>query len=449
MPMITPSEDLPATAQFYRVLVDVPAEWQQIVDGLVAQGTTLDNYTDTGIGQINAINQFQELAGFFYMSDLCGAMALCFDAITNTPYDELTPGQQALYNSMMEYMAEFGVGTGTVESPANLGGVEALPTGACDNDRIFALTTQLTDYMNIIITDLYEVLAVQSTKIELIAELLDNIPGLGIAATIGDIADWLLDYAVTQYLSGYTSTIRDQIRCDLFCIALDNGCMLTIGDLAEYFAGKCAQVFTPGALLINLVNPLTGIVDATQNVYASHYFLTAFLAAGARWGMIPDPAQFAQVMLSFTNDSDPDWAIICDACADPCAGVYDFSAGQGDWYLSPGKYGVWATTKWQTQVDGPQDTQSCWISLDCGSASTVNVTGTNPVSNPGPYAVVIVRTYDGVTQTSSTTNNITSTGAFNTTVVLPTPVTFDRLEVILGTNWYAAGPGYIETITIT
>jgi len=453
MPMPTPATPLPDDAEFYRVVVNVPQEWQVIIDGLIAEGTLVNNYADAGIGNYAAANSFQDLAGFFYLSDLCCAIATCFQAIAITPYDDLTDCQKTLLMAMQDYDASYGRSTGNGNSPTNRGDTPTLPAGGCDNDRVFALTTQLTDFIHTTILDLYDLLLEQTNKLEFSAELLDNIPGLGVISFIGEYVTWMFESVVNDYAATYTAAIRDEIRCDLFCIAVNGDCNITINQLCDYFAARCGQVFTPGAILANVLNPLTGIVDDEQAMWASHYTLCVILAAGAQYASIPGPERFIQILQSFTNDTDPDWEILCDPCGASCLGTFDFETGnKGGWEITPTKFGSWEATYWKTAPDGgPNGTQSVWIDKACGDANNVQVIGTNPQSNAGPYAAFTVKTFTGGvtgTQTSTTSKNIVTYGDFDQSVTIP-DVEFDTIQLIFGTNQNPVSYATVKKMIIT
>lgn len=315
MPFITPQAPLPPDAKVYRVLVSVPREWQTIVDGLWLNGIYPADFEDVGIGPDAAADEMQNLYGEYLVSDLCGAMALCFAAIANTPYDELTEGQQALFNSFNDALESFNAGGGNPDGQPGGGSAGDLINGPCDNDNLFALVTQYTDLLNTIIEDLLERTVGITNTTELVAEIADNYAGVSeLIATVLDVGDWLLDNVRQSYPAGYTSVVRDEIRCELFCEVLDNNCEFSFDLATEYFREKASLPLPgTGATTAQYTETLANLLDGSQVVFGVSYVVmmwinNAFSMAGI------NERTLARLTAGFYNDSDPDWETVCDDC---------------------------------------------------------------------------------------------------------------------------------------
>jgi hypothetical protein len=184
----------------------------------------------------------------------------------------------------------------------------------CDLDALFAYSTQVVDWVNDTITDIFERIEAATNSLELLNETLEMIPGFGWLAAPLDVANVLQEQLAENYAAEFTSAIRDELRCGLFC-RLKQTCIVDWRTLYEYFGEIAGQQ----VLEIDVEDIgeyfTTGIFSGSEIVYGSYWLVLGMLSfAGDVLGTNYD--KFSKISASFLNDEDPDWELICD-CVSP------------------------------------------------------------------------------------------------------------------------------------
>lgn len=185
----------------------------------------------------------------------------------------------------------------------------------CDPDNIFAMVTQLTDYLNTLIEDFFEALESTTYLLETIGTVLRGVPILETLPFDEIVVLWenFISQAGTGYLAAYNTSVRDYIRCSIFCLVLDNDCLFDWQLLAGWFADQAQQeLFTID--LQDLLDYLTqGIFAGTEWVYAMHWFMIGVLSLASKF-LDQTADKLVKVIAAASNDTDSDWSIICDDC---------------------------------------------------------------------------------------------------------------------------------------
>ena len=184
----------------------------------------------------------------------------------------------------------------------------------CDLDALFAYSTQVVDWVNDTITDIFERIEAATNSLELLNETLEMIPGLGWLAAPLDVANVLQEQLAENYAAEFTSALRDELRCGLFC-RLKQTCIVDWRTLYEYFGEVAGQQI----LEIDVEDIgeyfTTGVFSGSEIVYGSYWLVLGMLSfAGDVLGTNYD--KFSKISASFLNDSDPDWNLLC-GCVSP------------------------------------------------------------------------------------------------------------------------------------
>lgn len=184
----------------------------------------------------------------------------------------------------------------------------------CDYDALFGACTGIIDIVNQVITDAFEIIEAQSNTLELLNEVFEAIPGFSLLASAMDVANVLQEQLAENYAAEYTLTVRDNLRCGLFCYLKDS-CVVDWRTLYEYFGELTAQE----VLTIDLEDFAeyfsTGTFSGVEIVYAAYWLvLGAMSFMGDVMGM--NSEQFVKLAQAALNDPDPDWSIICDCPQD-------------------------------------------------------------------------------------------------------------------------------------
>lgn len=239
----------------------------------------------------------------------------------------------------------------TIEGSDISGGQSA----TCNDDNLFGMTTGLVDLINNLAVDLSEQITAATNTAARIGDGIEAIPIIGVLpfddalqfteSFLGDIAE--------NYDASYTELVRDQFRCDLFCLAGDNDCILTFGMIFDYFNGLLAESLTTVDLDDLLESVTQGAFAGVELVYAWHAFVSGMMLFGTSILNI-DSIKMAKMVGALWNDPDSDWAIICD-CPDTWYWEDDFANDENIWSPVNQGYGDladWVDTVGYEWVDG-------------------------------------------------------------------------------------------------
>lgn len=243
--------------------------------------------------------------------EFCDLMADCIENNTGV--------QTAIRN----YLASQGYGSGQTPPPTTIIYTDDPPVldggeiVGCGNDNLFGGVTGLVDLMNSIIEDAFEAFELATTAGERLGAILEAIPFTNILALDDALqfADQLLEQIAQNYAGEYTQALRDEYRCDLFCLVKDT-CELDFQVFADYFAQKVGFSINPNdAFEAGMQWFITGVFTSEAIVHAPHALLAQVIAYGGQF-FSADPAWLFRATTALMNDPDSDWNVLCD-CTDP------------------------------------------------------------------------------------------------------------------------------------
>lgn len=278
-----------------------------------------------------------------------GKMSLCdaiLDCIETTPELQQVIAQYSIFSSIAQ---------DATQVQANLD-VELVndPVG-CDDDIIFGMTTGLTDLLNTVSEDILEVFIAFSSPSGRIGDMIEAIPVIG-EAPIDDLFQFVESFINDlndSYEGAYTSQIRDDIRCDLFCLASNNDCVLTLEMVRDYFYAKLG-----GAISISLWNGfMDDIISIAYSgepaIWAMHLLIIQTIIFGGELVGF-DVNRLVRTIQSLYNDPDSDWTGVCDSCND-WEKSWDFTIGSGEsdgWQQVTWGDGWESGVGWRSEADG-------------------------------------------------------------------------------------------------
>jgi hypothetical protein len=370
---------------------------------------------------------------------LCDAILAC---IQNTPDIQQEIAQLALSAP---------VATDTEENGGYLG-TEIITTQAgCDNDEIFGMTTQLTDLWNQLCEDMLEIFTEIPAGFARIGDFIEAFPGLGVLPfdDILQFGEAFMDDIQTGYDSAYTVGLRNQIRCHLFCLALDN-CELTMEQMRDYFYDELAETLTfdsfgefmEDVLLLNLVGQAT--------VWGMHLVIAQAMIFGS--SILDTDVLFVyQLINTFFNDPDSDWVTLCTGCA-TWEKTWDFTtaSGAGDgWQVGTWGDGWSDGFGWESENNDTNQELNYLYLVGLADIEIVYFTFTMSTGNPsatfisgGPDEHIVSATWLDTVRTER--SRYVADGTDVNVVVAcydnPTPITVDQLgsqcNPRLGTDWF-------------
>jgi len=223
--------------------------------------------------------------------------------------------------------------------PPSVSGQNLLPENLdCDLDKLFGSIFYAIDEMNQNNIDAFEATEVIGNALERANLLMSAIP---VFETLP--IDEVLEYAETlwtedlfeAYIANDTTTYRDLVKCDLFCIARDNGCYLSIDDMFQYFVSRIGA--DPQNDLAQLIAYLiTGTWVGTQvndMFFASQLIVLKY---GNQFFNFIGVKNYATLLAIGARTPNDTWMLICDDCPVLCE-EFDFRTSDyfPQWRIRP------------------------------------------------------------------------------------------------------------------
>ena len=213
-----------------------------------------------------------------------------------------------------------------------IAGTNILAGVTCDDDNLFGAITGLVDLMNDLAEDVLEKLAESQNKISKIGDMLEAIPGVGVLPfdDILQMIDTFFDDMQDAYVANYDTTIRDNYRCDLFCVAKDADCAIDFQDVFDYFLGELGESITTANFLTFVTDLVTQNYSGVYVVHAWHTLMSGLMLFGQSVFGI-DSDRLIKMVQALFNDPDSDWSTVCDECVETFEHVFDFTVDNGGW----------------------------------------------------------------------------------------------------------------------
>lgn len=289
------------------------------LDEYIALSTAIDVGRDIAYGD-NSLYVWWIWVRSLLSVDICNDVLNCI----NTSSDI----QEAIAN----YSLTSNVNSLTPENQGILSMQLVNNQAGCDNDNIYGMTLQLVNFVDTLIQDLLQRMIAATQSMDALGFLISAIPGvetLPLDEAL-EFANWLLDTIYTAYLAASTVILRTEVACDLFCIAQNNGCILTMEQARDYFNDKLGITLDTsnfGAFINDIIaNNLVGVAT----FYGMYDLMFQLLAFGAS---VLDylPERIVRMVQAMFNDPNSDWIIDCDSCNPNPDYDFDFTAGTQSW----------------------------------------------------------------------------------------------------------------------
>jgi len=250
-----------------------------------------------------------------------------------------------IQEAIAKYSGSSNINSGTAENVTNLSGELVDNPAGCDNDIIFGMCVQLVEFADRLIKDLFENLAaanLASVNVGYLISLVPVVESLPLDEAF-QLADKLVNDMEVAYLSASTQLLKDEIACDLFCLAQDNNCVLTLEMVRDYFQDKANIVFTYTDVLSFLIDFINGTFVGNAVYYGMNILFFQIFAFGGKFldYLFTD---YLRVINSMYNDPNSDWTTICDDCPTDWTWTSDFANSENIWEVNPSSFGdraVW------------------------------------------------------------------------------------------------------------
>lgn len=216
-------------------------------------------------------------------------------------------------------------------------------TDGCDNtdkNEWWGGISALVNYINNVNIDALQYMAQAANIPEQLERLIAGIPLLG-QLPVDELLGWA-GFLVTELLEEYEATVDEELLeqtvCDLFCIAVANGCTLSMRDVLDYFADKVSSGGFLGVVedLANVMQfALIGTFSGDQYFYYMCFF--QLLAATITQGFFGfRPIEYYSIRIEAgMNDPSSDWELFCLECPTYYrVESHDFrTEGLGEWTI--------------------------------------------------------------------------------------------------------------------
>lgn len=271
------------------------------------------------------------------MAQLCQALA---DCITNS---EAT--QDALLQFFITNNLGGGVGNPAEPMELELREENLLPPGyVCTDDASFGMAIAIADGIHEAVTEVLQAIEILTNPMEIAAEVSDNMPGISVLTTAADVANWVQDTAKEQYDLAWSTSIRDEIACLLWC-AFKFDCELSFELIWNVYLS--ASIETPPVpedletWVLWVVSLPYGV--ALQTVAAISMIGLIAMRWGGKFGQFTLGIRTLDMLVKLNEDaSSSDWSILCDDC--PWCIDTDWKVGANGWAKTPGAEGCGTLT---------------------------------------------------------------------------------------------------------
>jgi len=275
------------------------------LQSIVAIGAPLvseANY-NTAIQKYAQLMQFPNQIPEDSCMDLC---QLIIDCINDTP---------ELQQLISQLSNKSGIDPETTEQSDILDRDFFAGNTGCDNDNIFGMTLQLADFFNQVAEDILEIFVTAFANAARLGDAIEAIPVVG-SLPFDDILQFtekMAEQINDGYQAAYDTQIREDIACELFCLAQEN-CELTMEQTRDYFQAKMTTAVTNSDFLTIANDIIANNWIGEQAIWVTHWLIADTIIFGGEILGI-DIDRVMTTISTYFNDPNSDWSILC-ACAE-------------------------------------------------------------------------------------------------------------------------------------
>ncbi len=243
------------------------------------------------------------------MAELCAALANCITTDTDV--------QGALLAFLGEHPTPGGPGNPEQPVTETIIEEELLPIGyGCTDDEMFGMAVFIADAINDNTTEVLQAIEVLTNPSEIAAELADNIPGLGALASAADVANWIQNTAKEEYDLAWSTSVRDDLACLIYCEMLDE-CTISFGMLNQIYLDNTIEIPPVVDTLLEWVVWLIGLpfTAPLQTVCSISMLGMIAMRFGGKFGEMTLGIQTLKTMVQLAEDeTNSNWDILCTDC---------------------------------------------------------------------------------------------------------------------------------------
>ncbi len=217
-------------------------------------------------------------------------------------------------------------GTGSGETVLDLASVNLTSGVGCDLDDTFGFAMQLVEFIHLMVLDFFEILETTTNWTEAVMATLDEVPLL---TEVTDFINFIQENLYEVYIANWDEALKIEYACELWCYMVREDCTLSWEDLVDYYRKKGFEDYQ-GVTIDDWLNfVILGTWESDLAVSVSHLTLCYVLMLGGEWAGI-SLMDIERIISSFFNDPNEDWDILCDTCQ-PWKATFDFTDSNCGW----------------------------------------------------------------------------------------------------------------------
>lgn len=191
----------------------------------------------------------------------------------------------------------------------------------CDQDHAYGMARAVVEAINEGFMEFLQKIELATNPLELATELTDNVPIASVAATAGEVLNWMQDTIGEIYVAAWSDASRDAIACEIYCKIMEE-CTISYSDVfAIYWEGFADLPDLDNADWWTWIDWLFQITPSTNEATVKVGGMIALIAMrfGGHFTSIFDLGiySFETVVQLAKDEQSSDWSTICDACPDP------------------------------------------------------------------------------------------------------------------------------------
>lgn len=315
-----------------------------------------------------------------------------------------------------------------------------LKPSECGEDYLFNQTTVLVDLLDSVTEDMFQAIEVGTNQLERWSIFSSAIPASGQIIPIDEglaFINQLVEEMHEDYTGAFNLTLRDKLRCELFCVAKD-GCSLSLDEVIEYYEQQITGISLedPATTLQQIATFIaSGDFPGDLPVYLAHMLvLTLVKLAQDVFGI-----NFAALSLQVVAAGDTpnnDWELICETC--PTEICVDLTTGANGWFggLEGGvpdtDFGVWISGE---GMSPDPSTGGFNVGINAGDMPVGNIKGLKfRFNEPILDSLYLARWGSDAFQVNSDVSDEIVYTPFNTVSYFPFDSTVNSVRITSPTN---------------
>lgn len=183
----------------------------------------------------------------------------------------------ALLTALAGEGALSGSGGSSKPSPLQTGLILADLGEGCDDEDRFGVAYKMVELLDVVSTDILDVLQLLADNVEIAIELASRIPLVGAIIGVGlDIAAYMVDIAIDGYAAAFDTATHDALACAIFC-EMTPSCQLTLQNVMDAYR----SILTIELDIPDDATNFSGIAEFLRDI--GSIFADEVLAASMHW----------------------------------------------------------------------------------------------------------------------------------------------------------------------